>query len=81
MFQINFDTSKNHSSHYENDLKTMFELKYDVIKRECRRLLKALQKACFWLYEVRFIIEIDINILIVQFNRSAADLFEILIIH
>ena len=56
----------------------MFESKYDVMKRECRELLKALKKVRFWLYEMRFIIEIDVNILIIQLNRSAADLSEVL---
>ena len=58
----------------------MFESKYDVMKRECRELLKALKKVRFWLYEVWFTIEIDVNILIAQFNRSAADLFKVLMI-
>ena len=58
----------------------MFESKYNVIKRECRELLKTLKKVRFWLYEVRFIIEINVNILIVQFNCSAANLSEGLII-
>ena len=56
----------------------MSESKYDATKRECRELLKTLKKVRFWLYEVRFIIEIDVNILIAQFNRFAVDLFEIL---
>ena len=63
--QINFETSKNHSSRYESDLWTIFESKYDVTKRECRELLKALKKVRFWLYEVQFIIEINVNTLIV----------------
>ena len=32
----------------------------------------------FWLYEVRFIIEIDVNILITQLNRFAVNLSEVL---
>ena len=47
LFQINSETSKNHSSRYESDLWTMFESKYDVTKRECRELLKALKKIRF----------------------------------
>ena len=78
LFQINSQTSKNHSSCYESGLWTMFESKYNVIKRECRELLKALKKVRFWLYEMRFTIEIDINILIAQLNRSVADLSKIL---
>ena len=80
LFQINSETGKNHSSRYESGLWTMFESKYDATKRECRELLKTLKKVRFWLYEVRFIIEIDVNTLIAQLNRSAADLSEILMI-
>ena len=78
LFQINVETNKNHFSRYKSGLWTMFESKYDVTKRECRELLKTLKKVRFWLYEVRFIIEIDVNILIAQFNCSAADLSEVL---
>ena len=81
LFQINSETDKNHSSRYKSDLWTMFESKYDVTKRECCELLKTLKKIRFWLYKVRFTIEIDINTLIAQFNRSTADLSEILIIY
>ena len=56
----------------------MFESKYDVTKRECRELLKTLKKVRFWLYEVRFIIEIDVNILIAQLNHSVVDFSETL---
>ena len=78
LFQINSETSKNHFSRYESGLWTMFELKYNVMKRECRELLRTLKKVRFWLYKVRFIIEIDVNILIAQFNCFVADLSEIL---
>ena len=81
MFQINSETSKNHSSRYESDLWTMSESKYNITKQECRELLKTLKKVHFWLYEVRFIIEININTLIAQFNRSAADFFKVLMTH
>ena len=57
----------------------MFKSKYNVIKRECRELLKTLKKVRFWLYKVRFTIEIDVNILIAQLNRSAADFSEVLV--
>ena len=78
--QINSEIRKNHSSRYESDLWTMSKFKYDVIKRKCRELLKALKKIRFWLYEVRFIIEINANILIAQFNCFATNLFKTLII-
>ena len=78
--QINFETNKNLSFRYESDLWTMFESKYNIIKWECCELLKTLKKVRFWLYEVRFIIEIDVNTLIVQLNHFAVDLSEILMI-
>ena len=80
LFQINSERNKNHSSRYRSDLWTMFESRYDITKRECRELLKTLKKVRFWLYEVQFIIEIDVNILISQFNRSVTDLSKILMI-
>ena len=80
LFQINFETSKNYSSCYESGLWTLFESRYNIIKQEYLELLKALKKICFWLYEIGFIIEIDVNILIVQLNRSAVNFSKILII-
>ena len=58
----------------------MFESRYNIKKRECCQLLKALKKVSFWLYKVRFIIEINVNILIAQFNRFITDLLKILMI-
>ena len=77
--QVNFETDKRHFFWYKNELWTDSEFRYDAIKWECRDLLKALKKIRFWLYEVRFIIEIDANTLMAQFNRSAADLSRALI--
>ena len=54
--------------------------RYDAIKRKCRDFLKMLKKVRFWLYEMRFIIKIDVNILMTQLNRSAANFLKILII-
>ena len=77
--QVNFESDKRHFSQYESELWTESKSWYDVMKRKCRELLKALKKVRFWLYEIRFIIEIDANILITQFNRSVADLSKTLI--
>ena len=71
---------KRHSFRYESDMWSKQKTRYDVIKRECKELLKILKKMRFWLYEVQFIIEIDVNTFIAQFNRIVSDLFEILII-
>ena len=78
--QVNLETDKQHFFWYENELWTDSKSRYDAIKRKCRDLLKALKKVRFWLYEMRFIIEIDANILMTQLNRFAADLSEVLII-
>ena len=78
--QVNFETDKRHFSRYESELWIKSKSRYDATKRKCRELLKALKKIRFWLYKMRFIIEIDANILITQFNRSVADFSEILII-
>ena len=78
--QINSETDKRHFFRYESELWIESKSRYDAIKQKCRDFLKALKKVRFWLYGVRFIIEIDANILMTQFNRSAANLSEILII-
>ena len=78
--QVNFKIDKRHFFRYENELWIESKSRYDAIKRKCRDFLKMLKKVRFWLYEVRFIIEINANILMTQFNRSAVNLSKILII-
>ena len=56
------------------------KFRYNAIKRECHNFLKTLKKIRFWLYEMRFIIEIDANILMTQFNRFVANFSKVLII-
>ena len=77
--QVNSETNKRHFFRYESELWIDSKSRYDAIKRKCRDLLKALKKIRFWLYEMRFIIEIDANTLMTQFNRFAANLSEALI--
>ena len=79
--QVNFEIDKRHFLRYENELWIESKSRYNAIKREYRELLKALKKIRFWLYKMRFIIEIDANILITQLNRSVANFSKILIIH
>ena len=69
-----------HFFRYESELWIESKSRYDAIKWECHDLLKMLKKIRFWLYDVRFIIEIDANILMTQLNRFAADLSKVLII-
>ena len=78
--QINFEIDKRYFFWYKSELWIKSKFYYNAIKRECRDLLKTLKKVRFWLYEMWFIIKIDVNILMTQFNRFAADLLKILII-
>ena len=63
-----------HPSQYENGLWTPAERKYDSGKLECRGLLKALKKLRYYLYGVRFLVEIDAKTLVYQLNQPATDL-------
>jgi len=59
---------------YESGVWNEAEKRYDAGKRECRGVLKALQKTRFWLYGTHFILELDANTLVAQLNRAATDL-------
>ena len=48
--------------------------KYDVIKRKCREILKVFKKIRYYLYEIHFILKINVRILITQLNRWKIDL-------
>ena len=45
--QINSEKNKNDSSRYESNLWMIFKSRYNVKKRECRKLLKTLKKSSF----------------------------------
>ena len=68
------DAEQWHPSRYENGLWTPAERKYDGGKLECRGLLKALKKLLYYLYGVRFFVEIDTKTLVHQLNQPASDL-------
>ncbi len=79
MLQQTALNSKNqHFVWYESELWNEQETRYDAEKKECRDLMKTLKKICYWLYDMKFIIEIDVNTLITQLNQSASDLSEAL---
>ncbi len=59
---------------YESGTWNHAERRYDAGKRECRGLLKALQKTRFWLCGVHFVLELDANTLVAQLSRAATDL-------
>ena len=53
---------------------SLAEKKYDSGKLECRGLLCALKKLHFYLYGIRFLVEIDAKTLVYQLNQPASDL-------
>ena len=65
---------KRHPSWYESGIWSYAEKKYDATKQECHSVFKALKKVQYWLYEVRFVLETDANVLVTQLNRSDTDL-------
>ncbi len=69
-----------HLYRYESGLQNKAEASYNATKRECRGVLKALKKVYNYLYRVHFILETDVNVLIVQLNQSASDLLGALVI-
>ena len=78
--QVNLKINKRHFFQYENELWIESKFRYDAIKQKYRDFLKTLKKVRFWLYEVRFIIEINANISMTQFNRFTANHSKVLII-
>ena len=73
------NSKKRHPLRYENGLWSPAEKKYDLGKLECRGLLCALKKLRFYLYGIRFLVEIDAKTLVHQFNQPASDLPELVV--
>ena len=65
---------KRHPARDESGIWTDAEKKYNAGKLECRRLLKTLKKFRYYLYAVRFLVEIDARTLVHQLNQPASDL-------
>ncbi len=65
---------KKHSVRYENEIWSNAKKKYDVIKRECREILKILKKIRFYLYDVKFILKTNARVLVDQLNRFDTNL-------
>ena len=61
-------------SRYKSRIWFSVEKKYDATKRECLIILKVLKKVRYWLYEIRFVLEIDANVLITKLNWLDTDL-------
>ena len=70
---------KKHLSRYESKIWSSAKKKYDATKQECRSVLKALKKVWYWLYGVRFVLEMDANILVAWLKRSGIDLLGALV--
>jgi hypothetical protein len=70
---------KKHSMRYKSEIWSKVEKKYDVIKKECREILKALKKIRFYLYDVKFILKTDARVLVDQLNRFDTNLSNALV--
>ena len=68
------ESTKRHPARYESGMWTDAEKKYDAGKLECRGLLKVLKKLRYYLYGIRFLVEIDARTLVHQLNQPASDL-------
>ena len=59
ILQEEHQESRSHPVRYESGLWTPAETRYDVVKLECRGLLRTLKKFRYCLYWGKFLIEID----------------------
>ena len=55
------------------------ERQYDSGKLACRGLLKALKKLGYYLYGIRFLVEIDTRRLVHQLNQPVSDLLGLVV--
>lgn len=69
-----------HLMWYKSELWNEQKTRYDAEKWKCRDFMKTLKKIHYWLYDTKFIIEINVNTLMIQLNWFASDLSEALII-
>ena len=53
-------------------------MKYDITKREYKRVLFALKRLYYYLYNTYFLLEINTKVLIYQLNKLMTDLSNIL---
>ena len=72
--QIRRYNRKRHFVRYKSGLWSPVKASYDATKKEYKGILKALKKVHSWLYSVKFILETDTNVLVVQLNGTASDL-------
>jgi hypothetical protein len=67
---------KKHLMRYESEIWSNVEKKYDVIKRECREILKILKKIHFYFYDVKFILKSNARVFVDQLNRFDTNLLD-----
>jgi len=79
LMQMMNDKKQWHICWYDSETWSVTESAYDAEKWECHNLLKFLKKVQAYLYEVSFIIELNVQTLIAQLNCSAADVSDVLI--
>ena len=77
--QLTKNNWQQHVSRYDSELWLDVKFSYNAEKKECQELLKALKKIQTYLYEVFFVIELNIQTLVTQLNRNAADVLRTLI--
>jgi hypothetical protein len=65
---------KRHSVRYESEIWSNAKKKYDVIKKKCREIFKALKKIRFHFYDVKFILKTNARVLVDQLNRFDTNL-------
>jgi hypothetical protein len=65
---------KKHSVRYENEIWSDAKTKYDVIKKKCREIFKALKKIRFYFYDVKFILKTNAHVFVDQLNRFDTNL-------
>lgn len=59
---------KKYLSRYKSGIRSNIKKNYNVIKQKYQRVLKALKKIQYQRYKVKFIMEIDVNVLVAQLN-------------
>jgi hypothetical protein len=71
---------KKHSMRYKSEIWSNVEKKYDVIKKECREILKMLKKIRFYFYDVKIILKTNVRVLVDQLNWFDINLFDAFVI-
>lgn len=49
---------------YKSEILNIAKTKYNLTKQKCQGVLKTLKRFKYWLYKLRFILKIDIKILV-----------------